>query len=111
MTLTWNLYGRRLGKFDQHQNIHDMPTSFKVARWAYSQIESSVGLTWQRGEELVGLAAGHCGTRLACRGLLFRYHDRAGFGVADFQQALSRPGGLEIVAISALQVLKLFESL
>lgn len=28
-------------EFDRHQIIHDLPTSFKFARWTYSQIESS----------------------------------------------------------------------
>jgi hypothetical protein len=42
-------------QFDRKQIIHDLPTSFKVEKWAYVQIESSGGLTWQRGDELICL--------------------------------------------------------
>jgi len=42
-------------QFDRKQIIHDLPTSFNVAKWAYAQIESSGGLTWQRGDELIRL--------------------------------------------------------
>ena len=57
---SWVKRNGELGKtlaaeFDRHQIIHDLPTSFKVAKWAYSQIESSGGLTWQRGDELIRL--------------------------------------------------------
>ena len=40
-------------QFDQKEIIHDLPTSFKVATWAYSQLESAGGLTWRQGEEMV----------------------------------------------------------
>jgi hypothetical protein len=42
-------------QFDHEQIIHNLPTSFKVAKWAYSQIESSGGLMWWRGGELICL--------------------------------------------------------
>jgi hypothetical protein len=52
-------FGKALGaEFDHHQIIHDLPTSFKVAKRAYSQIESSGGLTWLRGDELIRLDPG-----------------------------------------------------
>ncbi len=33
-------------------------TSFKVATWAYSQLEGAGGLTWRQGEEMVVLDSG-----------------------------------------------------
>jgi hypothetical protein len=45
-------------EYDRERIIHDLPTSSRVARWAYSQIESSGGLTWLRNEELVRLKPG-----------------------------------------------------
>jgi hypothetical protein len=45
-------------EFDARGITHDLPTSFQIARWAYGQIESSNGLTWLKGDELVHLRPG-----------------------------------------------------
>lgn len=51
-------HGRSLAaEFDRRGIVHELRTSQKVARWAYSQVESSGGLTWHDSENLVPLPA------------------------------------------------------
>lgn len=45
-------------EFERGRIIHDLATSLKVARWAYSQIAGAGGLTWSENEKLVPLEPG-----------------------------------------------------
>ena len=44
--------------FARRQVLHDLPTSVRVARWAYGQASAVGGLTWLRGGDLIPLGAG-----------------------------------------------------
>src|ERR1051326_5296338 len=36
------------GEFDRREVLHDLPTTVHITEWAYTQTESSGGLTWLR---------------------------------------------------------------
>ena len=42
-------------QFGQHNVLHDLPTSARVASWAYQQTFEARGLTWRKLEEMVPL--------------------------------------------------------
>jgi len=44
--------------FDEHDLVHDLPGSRRVARGAYEQAEVSMSKVWIRGDEMVDLAPG-----------------------------------------------------
>ena len=37
--------------------LHDLPTSVRIASWAYQQTFEAGGLTWAKKEEMVNLPA------------------------------------------------------
>jgi hypothetical protein len=45
-------------QFSQHNVLHDLPTSARIASWAYQQTFEAGGLTWRKREEMVPLPAG-----------------------------------------------------
>ena len=49
-------FGEQIRKtLEERGMVSALPTSNRVAHWAYSQTEAAQGLTWLRGEELVTL--------------------------------------------------------
>ena len=50
-------YGSGLGNaFNQRGVLHDLPTSVRIANWAYQQTFDANGLTWESGNDMVPLA-------------------------------------------------------
>jgi 5-methylcytosine-specific restriction endonuclease McrA len=43
------------GAFDQRGVLHDLPTSARIANWAYQQTFDANGLTWERNNDMVPL--------------------------------------------------------
>ena len=43
--------------FDRRGVLHDLPTSVRIAGWAYQQTFEAGGLTWAKKEEMVNLPA------------------------------------------------------
>ena len=41
--------------FDEQGFVHQLPTSLRIAEWAYRQVELAKGLTWQKGRTMIEL--------------------------------------------------------
>jgi hypothetical protein len=44
--------------FKKASVLADLPTSRRIARWAYEQLDATQGLTWERADTLVPLDTG-----------------------------------------------------
>ncbi|MGD2069817.1 MAG: hypothetical protein PVI57_14195 [Gemmatimonadota bacterium] len=45
-------------RFDRAGVIHDLPTTWQIARWAYRQVEVAEGQVWVEGSVLEPLGGG-----------------------------------------------------